>query len=131
MKAENSKVLVIAMAANVGIVLAAIGLAASQLTGDPRFDGIASILIGVLLGCVAIFLAREAKGLLIGESADPELIAGIRRAVTRDGVMGVGEIMTIHNAPEQIIDKIEQDLRAEFPSIYLVYVRLRENARSK
>ncbi len=134
MKAENSKVVIIALAANVGIVLAAIGLlleGGSTLAAFREFDSIASILIGVLLGCVAIFLAREAKGLLIGESADPELIAGIRRAVTRDGVMGVGEIMTIHNAPEQIIDKIEQDLRAEFPSIYRVYVRPRENAGSK
>lgn len=49
----------------------------------PRFDGVASILIGTVLGLVAIFLAREAKGLLIGEAADAELIAGIGRAVAR------------------------------------------------
>ncbi len=138
-------------AAMLGIVLAAIGLGASQLTGDPRFDGAASILIGVLLGCVAIFLAREAKGLLIGEAADPELIAGIRRSVAREGVMGIGEIMTIHNAPEQIIvavnvdfdnrmtagdveriiDEMEKGLQAEFPSLYRVYVRPHEDAGIK
>ena len=138
-------------AAMAGILMAAIGLALSQLTGDPRFDGIASVLIGVLLGIVAIFLAREAKGLLIGEAADPELIAGIRRATTREGITGVGEIMTIHNAPDQIvaavnvdfdnrlsagdveriIDAIERDLQAEFPSIYRVYIRPHENAGMK
>jgi len=138
-------------AAMAGILIAAVGLALSQLTGDPRFDGIASVLIGVLLGIVAIFLAREAKGLLIGEAADPELIAGIRRATTRDGITGVGEIMTIHNAPEQIvaavnvdfdnrlsagdveriIDAIERDLQAEFPSIYRVYIRPHEDAGMK
>jgi cation diffusion facilitator family transporter len=138
-------------AAMAGILIAAVGLALSQVTGDPRFDGVASVLIGVLLGVVALFLAREAKGLLIGEAADPELIAGIRRATTREGITGVGEIMTIHNAPEQIvaavnvdfdnrlnagdveriIDAIERDLQAEFPSIYRVYIRPHEDAGMK
>ncbi len=135
-------------AAMAGILIAAVGLALSELTGDPRFDGIASILIGLLLGAVAIFLAREAKGLLIGEAADPELIAGIRRAVSRQGVMGIGEIITVHNAPDQIvvavnvdfdnrlvagdveriIDEIERALRTAFPAIYRVYVRPHEDA---
>ena len=138
-------------AAMAGLLLAAVGLALSELTGDPRFDGIASILIGLLLGIVAIFLAREAKGLLIGEAADPELIAGIRRAVSRQGVTGVGEIITIHNAPDQIVvavnvdfdnrlsagdverivDEIERALQIEFPAIYRVYVRPHEDAGAK
>ena len=138
-------------AAMAGIVVAAIGLAASQISGDPRFDGIASIVIGLLLGAVAIFLAREAKGLLIGEAADPHLIEGVRRAATRPGVMGVGEIMTIHNAPDQIVaavnvdfdnrlnagdverivDEIERDLQAEFPTISRIYIRPHEDAGIK
>jgi cation diffusion facilitator family transporter len=138
-------------AAMAGLLLAGLGLALAELTGDPRFDGIASILIGLLLGIVAIFLAREAKGLLIGEAADPELIAGIRRAASRPGVMGVGEIMTIHNAPDQIVaavnvdfddrlsasdverivDEIERSLQSEFPAIYRVYVRPHEDAGAK
>jgi cation diffusion facilitator family transporter len=138
-------------AAMAGILLAAVGLALSELTGNPRFDGVASILIGLLLGVVAIFLAREAKGLLIGEAADPELIAGIRRAVSRHGVMGIGEIMTLHNAPDQIVvainvdfenrlgagdverlvDEIERALQLEFPAIYRVYVRPHEDAGAK
>jgi cation diffusion facilitator family transporter len=138
-------------AAMAGILIAAIGLGLSQLTGNPRFDGIASVLIGLLLGVVAIFLAREAKGLLIGEAADPELIAGVRRAATREGITGIGEIMTIHNAPtqivvavnvdfdnrlsagdvERIVEAIEQDLQTEFPSIHRVYVRPHEDAGMK
>jgi cation diffusion facilitator family transporter len=138
-------------AAMAGLVLAGIGLALSQLAREPRFDGIASILIGLLLGVVAIFLAREAKGLLIGEAADPKLILGIRRAVSRPEVKGVGEIMTIHNAPDQIvaavnidfdnqlgagdveriIDEIERSLKAQFPEIYRVYVRPHEHAGAK
>jgi cation diffusion facilitator family transporter len=138
-------------AAMAGIVIAAVGLGISQMTGDPRFDGIASILIGLLLGAVAIFLAREAKGLLIGEAADPHLIEGVRRHATRAGVMGVGEIMTIHNAPdqivaavnvdfdnrlsagevEQIVDAIERDLQAEFPTIMRIYIRPHEDAGLK
>jgi cation diffusion facilitator family transporter len=138
-------------AAMAGIVIAAVGLLASQVTGDPRLDGLASVLIGLLLGAVAIFLAREAKGLLIGEAADPHLIEGVRRAATRAGVMGVGEIMTIHNAPDQIVaavnvdfdnrlsageverivDAIERDLQAEFPAISRIYVRPHEDAGLK
>ncbi len=134
-----------------GIIIAAIGLFISQITGNPKFDGIASILIGMLLGLVAIFLAREAKGLLIGEAADPELIAGVRAAITREGIMGVGEIMTLHNAPEQIVvavnvdfdnrlsagdverivDEIERELQRLFPSIHRVYVRPHEDAGKK
>jgi len=138
-------------AAMAGILIAALGLALSQLTGDPRFDGVASVLIGLLLAVVAIFLAREAKGLLIGEAADPELVAGIRRAVSCEGVKGVGEIMTIHNAPDQIVAavnvdfdnrlsaadverivaEIEETLRGRFPAIYRVYVRPHEDAGLK
>ena len=138
-------------AAMAGLVIAAAGLALSKLTGDPRLDGAASILIGLLLGCVALFLAREAKGLLIGEAADPELIEGIRQAVSRRGIVGIGEIMTIHNAPDQIVaamnvdfdntlsagdvermvSEIEDALCVKFPAIYRVYVRPHENAGAK
>ena len=65
-------------AAMAGIIAAAIGLCLSQLTGDPFFDGAASVVIGVILAFTAALLAFESKGLLIGEAADPELVAGLR-----------------------------------------------------
>src|SRR5215218_9976208 len=55
-------------AAMAGIVVAALGLAISQATGDPRFDGLASIIIGAILALTAFFLAYESKALLIGEA---------------------------------------------------------------
>jgi cation diffusion facilitator family transporter len=138
-------------AAMAGLVIAGVGLALSQVTGNPHFDGAASVLIGVILAVVAIFLAIEAKGLLIGEAASPELVAALRSAASRDGVTGIGEIVTIHNAPnqivvamnvdfdnrmsagdvERIIDEIERDVRAGHPDVTRIYVRPHENAGLK
>jgi cation diffusion facilitator family transporter len=136
-------------AAMAGLIVAAVGLALAQVTGNPHFDGAASIVIGLLLGSVAIFLAREAKGLLIGEAADPALVMGLREAASRAGVMRVGEIVTIHNAPEQIvaamsvdfdnrisageveriIAAIEADVGKQFPAVTRLYIRPVEIAR--
>ncbi|MGZ8999430.1 MAG: cation transporter dimerization domain-containing protein [Allosphingosinicella sp.] len=89
--------------------------------------------------------------MLIGEAAHPELIADIRLAVSREGVMGVGEIMTLHNSPDQIVaavnvdfdnrlgagdveriaSEIERSLRAKFPAICRVYVRPHEDSGVK
>jgi cation diffusion facilitator family transporter len=138
-------------AAMAGLVIAGVGLALSQVTGNPHFDGAASVLIGVILAVVAIFLAIEAKGLLIGEAASPELVTALRSAASRDGVTGIGEIVTIHNAPnqivvamnvdfdnrigagdvERIIDEIERDVRAGHPDVTRIYVRPHENAGLK
>ena len=138
-------------AAMAGILIAAIGLGVSILTGDPRFDGVASILIGLLLAMVAIFLAREAKGLLIGEAADPRLVADLRKVASREGITGVGDIMTIHNAPDQIfaamnvdfdnslgasdveriVADIEQEIQQSFPQVRRVYIRAHEDAGLK
>lgn len=90
-------------AAMAGIVAAAIGLALSQLTGNPFFDGAASVVIGTILGFTAALLAYESKGLLIGEAADQDLVNSIR-ALARDmpGVVGVGYVLTVHSSPDQV-----------------------------
>ena len=59
-------------AAVIGLVIALVGIATSQVFGRAELDGAASIGIGLLLGVVAIVLARESKGLLIGEAAASE-----------------------------------------------------------
>lgn len=93
-----------------GLVLAAIGIGLSMLTHNPLWDGIASVLIGLVLAAVAIILVIEAKGLLIGESADPELVEALRAsAVSHDGVDAVLNVLTVHHAPDKIVAIIDAD----------------------
>ena len=99
-------------AAMAGIIAAAIGLLLSQLTHNPFFDGAASVVIGAILGVTALLLARESKGLLIGEAADPELVDGLRElACGKPGVVGVGHVLTVHSAPDQVTVMINVDFR--------------------
>ena len=99
-------------AAMAGIIAAAIGLALAQVTGNPFFDGAASVVIGVILGFTAMVLAYESKGLLIGEAADPEIVRGLRQlACDREGIVGVGHVLTVHSAPDQITAMINVDFR--------------------
>jgi cation diffusion facilitator family transporter len=99
-------------AAMAGIVAAAIGLFLSQLTHDPFYDGAASVVIGVILGVTALLLAYESKGLLIGEAADPVLVQNLHDlACAKDGVVGVGYILTVHSSPDQITVMMNVDFR--------------------
>src|SRR3954468_23055749 len=85
-------------AAMAGIVTAAVGLFLAQLTGNPFYDGAASVVIGLILGITAMVLAYESKGLLIGEAADPELVSGLRRLASgKSGIVGVGHVLTVHS----------------------------------
>jgi cation diffusion facilitator family transporter len=97
-------------AALTGIAIALVGIAASEVLGRPALDGAASIGIGLLLGTVSIFLARESKGLLIGESADSSVVRSIC-AIAREhpGVERTKGLFTVHLAPEQIVAAIAAD----------------------
>jgi cation diffusion facilitator family transporter len=91
-------------AALLGLAIAAAGTAASETLGRPEFDGIASIGIGLVLAATAAFLARESKGLLIGEGARPEVQRSIRRVAAEEpGVERVNGLLTVHMAPNQIV----------------------------
>ncbi|MFC0103664.1 cation diffusion facilitator family transporter [Sphingopyxis terrae] len=103
-------------AALLGLIVAAGGVWASHAFGDARIDGVASIAIGILLALVAIALARESKGLLIGESADPALVETIRSIVARDpAICTVNHVRTIHTAPEAIFAAISADFADDLP----------------
>ena len=99
-------------AALTGLLIALLGIALGQATGVPIFDGIASILIGILLGVTAIWLAYETKGLLIGESASREVRLSIHRIAQQvDAVEHVNEVLTMHMGPEFILVNLSVDLR--------------------
>ncbi|HEY2736053.1 MAG TPA: cation diffusion facilitator family transporter [Polyangiales bacterium] len=91
-------------AALIGLAIAFLGIFLSQLLKQPVFDGIASILIGLVLAITATLLARETKGLLIGERADQSIVDSILRLTAEmDGVAHANEVLTIHLAPDQIM----------------------------
>lgn len=131
-------------AALLGLGIAGIGIWLSHASGDPRVDGLASMAIGLILAAVAILLAREAKGLLIGESADPALIEDIRHIIERrPEITSVNHVRTIHTAPdsifvaisadfedallmgaaEMLVESIEAELKAANPQISSIYIR--------
>lgn len=97
-------------AALAGILIAGFGTYAAAQLRLPFFDGLASILIGVVLGAVALLLARESKSLLIGEHADRELsdsilhVAGTEKSVTR-----ANGVLTMQLAPDQIVAALSLD----------------------
>jgi len=97
-------------AAILGIFAAAAGTAAAVLTGDSRWDGVASLGIAVILAGVAGLLARESKELLIGERADPALSeAIIRTAAGIAGVCSANSIVTVQLAPNNVIATLSLD----------------------
>lgn len=97
-------------AAMLGLVVAFLGVWLGEITGMPVFDGIASIIIGLILAGAAAWLAHETKGLLIGERANREVVDGIRRLVrAQPQVRHVNEVLTMHMGPEFILVNISVD----------------------
>ena len=103
-------------AALLGLFIALAGLLLYQVTGNPLFDALASIGIGVVLVLTAFVLAIESKSLLIGESADPEVVAGIVAILDEDDrVHSVNEVATLHMGPEFIVVTISADFVNTLP----------------
>jgi cation diffusion facilitator family transporter len=98
-------------AALIGLIIAFAGIFASQVLARPEFDGAASVGIAVVLAATAIFLARETKSLLIGESADPQVKTSILRIAGDDpAVAHVNVVLTFQIGP----DDVSAALSAEF-----------------
>ena len=114
-KEKNPTVFVVLFedsAALLGLIVAFVGIGLGQLTGDVRYDGMASIMIGCILGATAIWLAYETKGLLVGESASPEVVKDIRRIASgQPEIDYVNEILTLHMGPEFILVNISVDFK--------------------
>jgi cation diffusion facilitator family transporter len=130
-------------AALLGLLVALLGVGLSQYTGQVYYDGIASIVIGVILGLTAAWLAYETQGLLIGESANAQVVSGIRELVRSfDEVQHVNEVLTMHMGPEFILLNVsvkfsdtatavemenavaamEHRIKADFPEVKRIFV---------
>lgn len=99
-------------AAMLGLVIAGIGIALAQALNAPRIDGIASIAIGLLLAVSSILLARETKGLLIGEAAHPRVRDSILRIARNDpDVCGVNGVLTVQMGPNQVLAALSAEFK--------------------
>jgi cation diffusion facilitator family transporter len=99
-------------AAVVGLAIAAAGLILAEVTGWAQWDGIASVMIAVLLAAVAWVLAFEMKALLIGEAATRWERSLIRSAtLSVPEVESIGRLLTMQLAPDQILVNMDVDLR--------------------
>jgi divalent metal cation (Fe/Co/Zn/Cd) transporter len=130
-------------AALIGILVAFAGILLSDMLGMPVLDGIASILIGLVLATTALFLVRESRGLLIGEAAGREVVHDILRLAEADpSVARAARPLSMHLGPNEIlvnmdvefksgisaddvvraVDRLERAIRTTHPEVKRVYI---------
>jgi cation diffusion facilitator family transporter len=91
-------------AAVLGLVLALVAIVLAKVTNDGRYDALGSLAIGLVLVGVAIFLAREIKGLLVGEAADSALLTQIEAAAREDQrILKVLRVVTVQQGPGEVM----------------------------
>ncbi|RPE81918.1 cation diffusion facilitator family transporter [Vulcaniibacterium tengchongense] len=131
-------------AALLGLLIALAGVAAAHATGDPRFDGYASLGIALVLAAASMLLARETKGLLLGEAAHPRVRDAILRIAAADpGVRRANGVLTVQLGPNSVaaalsaefedalttpqieacVDRIEAEVRRSHPDVVSLFVK--------
>jgi cation diffusion facilitator family transporter len=101
-------------AAMLGLLVAAAGITLAETTGNPVFDGAASVVIGLILAGTAAWLAYETQGLLIGESAATWISADIRSVLDEaKSVKTINEVATLHMGPEFILVTVSVDFATD------------------
>jgi cation diffusion facilitator family transporter len=121
-------------AALLGIVIAFAGTLGAQLLARPELDGAASIGIGILLAATSVFLARESKGLLIGEGARGRTVRSIREIAAQcTGVESVNDLVTVHLAPDQVVAALSLEFRDPLttPEIEKAVATIEQRIRDK
>lgn len=139
------------LAAVAGVGMAAVGLTAAYFRGLWWADGVASLLIGVLLLGVAVLIAARARSLLIGEGASPETEEKIRRIVdTAPQTERLLTLLTMHLGPEEIlvnldiefkdglttediesaVDYLESEIRAAVPETSKIFIEAESLAKA-
>jgi cation diffusion facilitator family transporter len=142
-KAELVVVFLEDTAALIGLAIAMAALLAEHFTGILLFDGLASVMIGVLLAATALFMGKETKSLLLGESADPALLRQIRlQLLKEESIRRVINIRSLHLGAEDIllaikaefdpqlntrqisnlINGIESEIRQFYPQINKIFI---------
>ena len=127
----------------VGLLFALVGVSAAAVTGDARWDGVGAMAVGVLLVCIAAFLAVETSSMLVGESALPDDEQSIRAALEGSPLVDrVIHLRTLHVGPDELlvaakiavssmasardialgIDDAERALRAAVPTATYVFL---------
>jgi divalent metal cation (Fe/Co/Zn/Cd) transporter len=104
----------------VGLTMAILGVGLAEVTGNPRFDAVGSVAIGVLLGAIAATLVVETKSLLMGEAASPAVVTKIRSAMeSTDTVRKVIHMRTQHLGPDELLvgAKLEFDTDLDFRQV--------------
>ncbi|WP_207477163.1 cation diffusion facilitator family transporter [Arenibaculum pallidiluteum] len=136
-------------AALIGLAIAFAGITAAQALDRPELDGLASIGIALVLAATATILARETKGLLIGEAADPAVQRSILAIAAEDpAVDHANGVLTVHLAPHQVVanlsvefgdavpasaieaavERIETRVKARHPEITALFVKPQRSA---
>ena len=139
-------------AALLGLAIAFAGIFLGHLLNNPYLDGVASILIGVILATVAIFLVYESKGLLIGEGADPQTVASLKNITQADpAVKKVIRVLTLYFSPQEVllnleiqfqpnlsteklavaVERLEKQIRQEHPEIKQIFVEAKSLSSSQ
>lgn len=119
-ESRHSEILIIFtedFCAVIGLVLAIIGTLLTMLTGNPTFDALSGLLIGMMLMFASIFLAREFYSLIIGESVSKNDLVKIQNAFKRDEVKKLIDIKTVHLGPTEVMIAAKIDIADSYEGI--------------
>jgi cation diffusion facilitator family transporter len=119
-------------AALAGLLVAILGLGLTALTGDHRFDALASAAIGVILIYVAYQLAWSARGLIVGEAPPEEVVETIRAAIAREpGIDRIIDLRAVQMGTKQLLVLARVSMRDDIPAgqAERLLARLRDRLR--
>ncbi|WP_427912066.1 cation diffusion facilitator family transporter [Ramlibacter sp. MMS24-I3-19] len=138
-------------AALAGLAIAAAGVYLSHRFDMPALDGVASILIGILLAGVAVLLIQQSRGLLVGEGIRPETADAIRAIVREEpAARDIGPVLSMYIGPEEVlvttsvvfddhtpareiaaaIARIEARVRQRFPKVGRIYIEVAASSKA-
>ena len=137
------------VAALIGLAIALIGVMLAHLGGYEKADGIASILIGLVLAGVAVFVATETKSLIVGESVDADVEKGMREIIASEmgdkkPIHALNEFRSMHLGPNDVLvtasvdfqdgesaatveavsARLERAIKARYPQVRYLFIEV-------